>query len=164
MSKFQGKWKEGGMDFGDNRDKILHHAKFHKGERFIVEDLIPESRKQRRFYEGAVLPMWAFLDGNDHKDSNTVEQYHKYSNEEFNPEFKLIDGKSRNVGASSKGKLSGENGIINKVIDHLEEHYGINREEVLLPAQYKNWKDTIYPYGGPDNYIDYLVSIGKLST
>lgn len=164
MAKFFGKFKKDGFDFGVGRDRILHHCKFNIGRRFVLEDIIPESKKQRGFFEGGVLGLWAFLDGNDPKDSITLNQYHEYAKEEFNPEYKIIDGKSRKVGASTKGKLNGENGIVNKVIDHLEEQYGIDRTQCLMPKQFKHWRDAIFPNGGPDNYPEYLFELKKIPT
>jgi len=161
-TKFLGLYKVNGLNFEDNRDAFLKHCKFNIGKRFIIQDLEPESSDQRGFYHGAVIPLWVWLDGYNHRDSVKNLQYHEYAKEEFNPEILIIGGKQRKVGASTKNKLKGENGIINKVIDFLEEQYGIDRNEVLNPAQYKHWKDAIYPYEGADNYIDYLVSIKKL--
>ena len=34
--------------------------------------------------------------------------------------------------------------------------------ELLNPEDYKHWKDTIYAFGGADNYISYLVELKKL--
>lgn len=162
-TRFQGKFKRDGFDFGDTRERILHYAKYHTGERFILTPIIPESREQRGFFEGAVIPMWVYLDGYDHRDSVKQLQYHEYAKEEFNPEMIIISGRQVKKGASTKGKLNGENGVINKVIDFLEEQYGIDRIEVLDPKKYKHWKDAIFPYEGADNYIDYLVETKKLT-
>ena len=162
MKKFEGKFKSNGFDFGENRDAVLKHAGFNVGKRFILMDLEPESKDQRGFYEGAVIPLWIYLDGYDFRDSVKQKQYHDYANEEFNPEILTISGKNVKKGASSKGKLSGENGVINKVIDFLEEQYGIDRVECLDPAKYKDWRDRIKMNGEYDWYIEYLVSIQKL--
>ena len=81
------------------------------------KDLEVESSKQRGFLEGAVIPLWIYLDGNDYKDTIKQKQYHEYMKEEFNPEMVKISGKMVKVGASTKGQLSGEYGIVNKVID-----------------------------------------------
>jgi hypothetical protein len=34
--------------------------------------------------------------------------------------------------------------------------------EALNPEKYKHWKGTVYPFGGPETYIDYLVSLNIL--
>lgn len=162
MTKFYGKYTKDGFDFGEIKPKVIHHAKHNIGKRFILEDLEPESKKQRGFFEGAVIPMWVYLDGNDHRSSIRQKQYHELAKEEFNPEIIIYLGKQKKVAGSTKGKLNGENGMINKVIDFLEEQYAIKREEVLLPSKYKHWKDTIYPYKCADNYVDYLVETKQL--
>ena len=58
--RFQGKYKTDGFDFGDNREMVLRHCKFNAGKRFILMDLQPESKDQRGFFEGAVIPMFFF--------------------------------------------------------------------------------------------------------
>lgn len=166
MAKFIAKaTKDGGFDLGSdyNRARLKAHLKKNAGKKFRIEDLEVESLDQRGYFEGAVIRLWVYLDGNDHKDSVRVKQYHDFAKEEFNPEYVKIAGKMRKRGASTKGKLKGEHGIIEKVIMFLEEQYGIDRMEVLDPKKYKDWRDTIFPFGGPDNYIDYLVSIKKLT-
>ena len=160
--KFEGKFKKDGLDFMKGRDAILRYASFHVGQRFALIPLEPESEVQRGFYEGGVIPLWIYLDGYDFRDPVKQKQYHQHANEEFNPEVLTINGKNVKKGASSKGKLNGENGIINKVIDMLEEQYGIDRIECLDPAKYKDWRDRIKINGEYDEYIDYLVAMGKL--
>lgn len=130
---FKGEYKKEGFNFGDNRDRVLKHCTHNVGKRFILSDLLPESRKQRRFFEGAVIPLWIYLDGHDYKDSNIQKQYHDHAKLEFNPEFLLISGKPTKVGASTKGKLGGDSGVIDKVIDFLEEQYGVDRTKCLNP-------------------------------
>jgi hypothetical protein len=34
--------------------------------------------------------------------------------------------------------------------------------EAIDPKKYKHWRDAIFPYKDPDNYIDYLIEIGIL--
>ena len=46
--------------------------------------------------------------------------------------------------------------------DWLEDNYGIDRNKVLDPKQYRKWRDEVYPFGGPDTYIDYLLELGLL--
>lgn len=33
-------------------------------------------------------------------------------------------------------------------------------QEVLDPERFKIWPDTVFPFGGPDNYIDFWVRLG----
>lgn len=158
-----GRYTETGIDFGENREKVKHHAKHNIGKRVLLTDLEPESKDARGFFEGAVIPLWVYLDGYDHTDSVKQKQYHEIVKDEFCPEVLIVNGKQKIKGGSTKGKLSGQNGITNKVIDMLEEQYGIDRSVVLMPDKYKLWKDTIFPYEGADNYIDYLVQTNQLA-
>jgi len=127
----------------------------------------PESRKIRGFYEGGVIALWVFLDGNDWRNSRISQHYHQEANKEFNGEMIMRGGKPEKIGLTSKGLLAGENGMIEKVTLYIIEQYGIDeqhlRNEILNPEKYKHWRDTLYPYGGPETYIEYLLSIGKLS-
>lgn len=160
--EFQGKYKLEGFDFGDNRDRILKHCTHNVGKRFILADLLPESRKQRKFFEGAVITLWIYLDGNDYKNTDLQRQYHEYAKLEFNPEVVIISGQQRKVGGSSKGKLGGNDGVVNKVIDFLEEQYGIDRTKCLSPKDYKHFKDKIFMNGNYDTYIDYMIDLKKV--
>lgn len=151
-----------GFDFGDNAEKFKAWAKKNPKMRMHIEALLPESKKQRRFYEGAVVPLVTFFqEGFDHKLSEDNEKMHNWLNQEFNPAFFVLNGATIKIAGSSKGKLAE---TTNKVIDWLEENYGIDRMKVLNPKDYLHWRDTIFPYGGPDNYVDFLVEAGKLST
>lgn len=43
-----------------------------------------ESNKQRRYYHGAVIPLWAFLNGQDHRDGQVLADLHEAAKLEFN--------------------------------------------------------------------------------
>ncbi len=152
--EFQGKYKKDGFDFGNNRERILKHAGFNLGKRFILSDFLPESRKQRKFYHGAVLTLWVYLDGKDYKNSDVLDSYHELAKMEFNPEIIMSRGKTVKVGKSTKGKLN--DGYIEKIIDMLEEEYGIDRTKCLNPKDYKHFTDVVFMNGDYDTYIDYL--------
>jgi hypothetical protein len=47
-------------------------------------------------------------------------------------------------------------------MDWLVENYQ-PPAQALDVEEFKNWRDTIFPSGGPDNYIDYLREIGVLN-
>lgn len=162
--EFQGQYKKDGFDFGKTRDRVLNHCAHNVGQRFVLSDLLPESRQQRKFFEGAVIPMWVYLDGKDYKDSSICRDYHEIAKLEFNPKVVITHGKARTIGGSTKGKLQ-KNEICDKVIDMLEKEYGIDRTVVLVPADYKHWRDTLRSFKDvPFEYIDYLISLKKLST
>lgn len=142
------------MESPDARTKFQEHLKKHDGARYIIEPYIPESRKMRGFFEGAVLPLITFYqDKLDHRDWTHVRRVREWVLTEFNGEITEIGGKPNKTAKSSKGILPQ---IMERVLDWMgEQGYQI---ELLKPEDYKDWRDRIYPYGGPDNYIDYLVS------
>lgn len=160
MTTFIAKAKEGHLYFGSQTEKFRKTLAEMDGERFSIEPLLPESKSQRGFYHGAVLRLWAYLDGKDYRDNDVIAEMHDIAKIEFNGELRIVGDKQYLIGKSSKGKL--RDGFIDRVIDSLEEHYGINRMEVLNPDDYKYWKDVIFPGGGPDTYIGYLILIKKL--
>lgn len=146
-----------GTDY--NRARFLDFLRANKGIRIKIEPLTPESNKQRRFFEGAVVPMISFYqEGLDHHKPEDNAKVRDWLKMEFNPEYVVIDGKSTKVPGSTKGKLA--KGFLEKVIDWAtDQGY---KTEFLNPNGYKEWRDTIFPMGGPDNYIDYLVDLKKL--
>jgi len=121
---------------------------------------IPESKKQRAFYYGAVLPLWAYLDGADFRKGEIIDQYHEIAKIEFNGEIVVSKGKEYRIGKSSRGELN--KGYLERVIDNLVDQYGINPMEVLNPETYKTFRDTIYQHTTIDDYITYLIKCGKL--
>lgn len=162
--EFQGQFKKDGFDFGKARERVLLHCKHNAGKRFILSDLLPESQHQRKFFEGAVIRMWVYLDGKDWKDNAICKEYHEFAKLEFNPKKVVINKKLVTIGGSTKGKLQREE-ICDKVIDYLEENYGIDRALVLNPKEYKEWRDKLRSFSDvPFDYIDYLISTKKLST
>lgn len=153
--------KEGGIDFGSahNLARYRHFLKENAGTRIKIEPLTPESNKQRRFFEGAVIPLVAYYQENlDHHNGDDLAKARDWLKIEFNGEFVVLKGKSVKVPASTKGKL--QQGLLERIIDWIGDQGGDTT--VLVPNEYKHWRDTIFPHGGPDNYIDYLVEIGRL--
>lgn len=143
------------------REKFAKFVKFHEGKRIFITPTFKESDKQRGYYEGAIVPLVTFFqEGMDYRDSDNLRNVRDWLKIEFNGAFVNIQGKVHKVGKSTKGLLN--DGFIESIIDWLEENYGIDRIQVLNPTDYKFWRDEVYPYGGPDTFIDYLVEIGKL--
>jgi hypothetical protein len=124
--------------------------------------VLPESGKQRRFYHGAIIPLWAFLDGKDYKDKQVLADLHEVAKLEFNGELITVGGVVRKVGRSTVGKLN--EGFLERVISYLEENYAIDPGQCLNPTEYKKFVNEIYMHGKYDTYIDYLVALGRLST
>lgn len=154
--------KDGKLSTTDyNRLRLMHDLKTNDGAKYRIERVTVESRLQRRFYEGGVIKLWVYLDGNDYKNSRVCKHYHDQANREFNGDIIVRNGKSELIGLSSKGKLE-RDGLCEKVIEFLEEQYSIDRTKVLDPAKYKYWRDALYSTGEFDTYIDYLKSINAL--
>ena len=56
---------------------------------------------------------------------------------------------------STKGRVALQS-FLENVLAWLVENYA-PPVEALDPEAFKVWRDTVFPSGGPDNYIDYLV-------
>lgn len=162
MSKFYAKAREdGGLEFRDDaeRDKFRNFLRSNPGIRLLIDPITPESKNQRAFFEGAIVPLMCFyqehMDYHDEEDLRRVREWIKL---EYNGEYAPVDGKIHKVAKSTKGLLN--KGFIERVMDGMADNgYQV---EILEPEQYKVWRDTIYPNGGPENYIDYLLSTGSL--
>lgn len=134
--------------------------KKNNGARYKVERVTPESLDQRRFFEGALVPLITFYqEGLDHRKSDDNAKVRDWLKIEFNGELVKIKGKVNKIAKSTKGQLS--KGFMDRVIDWAaDQGYQI---ELLNPKDYKYWRDEIFSFkGGPDNYIDYLVELNKL--
>ncbi len=145
-----------GIHLGDyNSKKLRDYAKSHIGDRVAIETITPESREQRGFLHGAVYPLWIYLNDGDYRDSSLIEWVHEEGKREFNGELVVWDGKTVKRGKSTKGELA--KGYVDRVIDFLEEQYGIDRFKVLSTDDYKYYRDVIYSNpDAPEDYISYL--------
>jgi hypothetical protein len=155
--------QDGKISFGTdyNRARFVEKAKkVGNPARIRIEFLSPESQGQRKFYHGAVLTLWAFLNGWDYKDSDVLDFLHNEAKNEFNGEIVILDGIKKKRGKSTKGELN--HGYLERLIDHLEDQYGIDRRKVLNPNHYKDFRDRIYMEGKYDTYIDYLLDLRLL--
>lgn len=164
MKVFVALAKNGGLDMSDyQRATLKDFITENEGDRLrlTIDKLQPESKHQRNFYHGAILPLWAYLDGNNYTNSVVLDQYHEYAKQEFNAQWLVINKKAQKVGGSTKGNLKK---YLDDIIDYLEENYGIDRMEVLNPEDYKYWRDTIFGFGECNTYIEYLVSLNKLKS
>lgn len=167
MRKFLAQAKGGKLSTSDYTKKTLSQfLKENEGMVLAIVPHSPESKKQRAFYHGAVLPLWAYLNDYDYRDGEVLEWLHNKAKIEFNGEIVLLDGKKVKRGKSTKGLLS-ENyeqnsGYLERIISYLEENYGIDRNKVLNPEHFKKFRDEIYSVSEYDDYILYLIDIGFL--
>jgi len=154
--------KDGGMDFGErNRALFKQWLRENAGAVLKITNLLPESDKQRRFFEGAVVPLVAFYqEGMDYRNAEDLRRVREWLKTEFNGELVLVGGKAHKVGKSTKGREA-LGAFIERVVAWLQENYA-PPSEALDPHQFMVWRDTIFPTGSCDSYIEYLVTTGAL--
>lgn len=132
------------------RKEFLKFLKENPSMRFEIQPIMPESKKQRKFYHGAVIPLWVYLDCKN----QILEAYHEIAKIEFNGEIVATKRGHIRIGKSTKGDLN--KGFLERVIENLVENYGIDQAVCLNPQLYKHFMDTIYMDGKYDTFIDYL--------
>jgi hypothetical protein len=134
------------------------HDPENKGTIITIESRTPESTNMRRFFEGAVVPFITWhQEGYDHHNDQHNRDVREWLKLEFNGVAKIINGKSHVIADSTVGKLRE---FTERVLTWAgEQGYPI---QLLNNDEYKKWTEEIYPYGGPEDYLDYLESIGKL--
>lgn len=157
--KFMGRFRpDGGLEFGSYTK--MHLKKFIKENPnmpFELKPQFPESTKQRGYFEGGICPLVAFYqEGMEHRNSKDVERVREWLKIEFNGEIINFRGKTHRIAKSTKNRLN--QGFLERVVDYIIENYAPPME-ALDPEKYKHWRDAVYPYGGADNYIDYLVEL-----
>lgn len=159
---FKGRFSETGtgLEFSEyTRLKLRKYIKENPGIPFEIEPVLPESSNQRKFFEGAVCPIVTYYqEGMDHNDWRDVKKVREWLKMEFNAEIIEIGGKAHKIAKTSKNALKD---FMERVIEYVQDNYQLP-DQALDPKSYKHWKDTVYPYGGPDNYIDYLREINIL--
>ncbi len=152
---------DGALEMSDyQRLTMRQYIKDNAGSRMrlTIDKETPESNKQRAFYHGAIIPLWAYYNGQDYKDSHVLAQLHEVAKLEFNPEVIFVDGRERKIGKTSKGKLN--EGYLERIIDYLTEQYAVDPSKELNPDTYKHWRDTIYPFDTKyDTFIEYLIDM-----
>lgn len=158
--KFKAMMEKGKFSFSSElaRQNFTEYAQKHEGSTFSIE--LYESPKERRWFEGALVPMITFYqEGKDHKNPDHNREVREWLKLEFNPEIVSVNGKSHTVAGSTKGELN--KGFVERILDWMSDNgYKV---EYLNPEIYKDWRDRILVTdGGPDNFIDYLVHIKKL--
>ncbi len=157
--KFMGRFRaDGGLEFGEYiKAKLKHFIKDNPNMPFELKPLFPESPSQRGYFEGAICPLIAFYqEGMDHRNSKDRDTVREWLKIEFNGEMVNLGGKVHRIAQSTKNRLN--QGFLERVTDYVIENYA-PPDEALDPKKYKHWKAAIYPNGGPDNYIDYLVAL-----
>lgn len=127
---------------------------------FELNPILPESDNQRGFFEGCICQMMTYYqEGMDHRNYKDVQKVREWLKIEFNGEIIDIAGKPHRIAKSTKNKLN--MGFLERCIDYMKENYAIP-DEAIDPKKYKHWKDTVYPFGKHDTYIDYLKDLNIL--
>lgn len=150
--------KEGKLDFGSDRANI-DWQKFkdaHEGELMEIKPYFPESKKQRGWFEGAMVrTLTYFHEELDYRKSSDCKIMHEWLKQEFNGEAVTVNGKTHIRGKSSKGLLNKEFGerVLNYYIDQGYPIEAINHE------RYKDWKNRLSITEKWNSYIDYLVDL-----
>lgn len=165
MNKYQ-KFKfktrsDGGMQFDEKyREAYINYAKKNPDRNMVIEPEHIESTNQRRFFEGGLITLFAYLDGLDYKDYQVIKDLREYViKPEFSPGTMLVRGKTVKIGKSTKGELDI---IIERMIDWMEHEYGIDRDQCMDTKDFKKFRDTIWGFSNYDTYIDYLVDMKRL--
>lgn len=142
-----------------NRARFADWVRRNVGARIKLEPLTPESSQQRKFFEGALVPFIAFYQENiSWEDPDDLKMVREWLKIEFNGKFITMGGRSVKVAKSTKGALN--RGFLERVLDWAgEQGYQI---ELLSTEEYKRWRDTVFPHGGPKTYIGYLLETGRL--
>lgn len=149
------------LDFGSdfNRSRFMDFLSKNIGIRFKIDPFTPESRAQRGWFEGALIPFLTYFQENmDWRDTDDRAKVCHVIKTEFNGVWATVGDKRGKVPKSTKGELN--RGLIERIMDWAgEQGYPI---EVLDPNIYKDWRDRIYPQGGAATFIEYLEEMGKL--
>lgn len=150
-----------GMHFSDRTKWYLQKfAKENPEMPFEIKPIFAESSRQRGWFEGALVPLVTFYqEGFDYRNSKDNQKVREWLKIEFNGELIGVGGKVHKVAQTTSQKLN--LGFLERITDWLETNYPV-APEVLDPKKYQDWKDRIYPYGGPDTYIGYLLEINIL--
>lgn len=150
------------MEFGErNKVYFKQYLKANPGAVLRITPVFPESNKQRKFYHGAVLPLWAYLDGKDYRDSAVLRQMHEVAKLEFNTEYVVVKGRGYRLGKSTKGREALTE-FLGRLLEYLVNNYAIEPSLVLDPQHYKNFIETIYMHGKFETYIEFLIFEGRL--
>lgn len=145
-----------GMNFSDTMKFYLKKFAIENPNMpFEIKPIFAESSHQRGWFEGALVPLVTFYqDGMDYQNSNDNKKVREWLKLEFNGELVTISGKVHKIAQSTSHRLN--LGFLERITDWLETNYAPPTES-MDPKAWKHWHDAIFPNGGPDNYIGYLL-------
>lgn len=157
--KFRGRFRaDGGLEFGSyTKSNLKRFIKENPNMPFELKPILPESKEQRGFFEGAICPLLAYYqEGMDYRNSKDVKKVREWLKLEFNGEMIAIGGKVHKIAKSTTRELN--RGFLERVQGYIEDNYA-PPEQALNPQKYKHWRDTIYSHGVADTYLEYLISL-----
>ncbi len=157
--KFMGRFRpDGGLEFSDyTKASLKRYIKENPGMPFQLKPVFAESSRQRGWFEGALVPLVTFYqEGMDYRNSKDNEKVREWLKLEFLGEMVTVHNKVHKVAQSTSQKLN--LGFLERITDWLIENYA-PPIEAMDAEKYKHWRDTIYPYGGPEDYIGYLLEL-----
>lgn len=145
------------FELGDfNYKRIIQYVRENPRCLFEISCVLPESKKQRGYFEGCLVALFVFYNGGDYKDKTTLEDARHDLKLEFWSELRknYLTGKLEKKVKSTKGSFS-LNQITERVLEYLVEQYAPPMQ-AYDPAEYKKWRDVALTNGAPENYLDYL--------
>lgn len=152
------------FDLGEfNYKRVIQYVRENPNALFQLAPVLPESRKQRRYFEGCLVALFVFYNGGDYHDSKVLADAREDLKNEFWSELRMnyITGKLEKKAKSTKGSKA-LNAVTEKVLEYLIENYAPPVES-FDPVKYKYWRDVVLMNGGPENYLDYLLSVGIIT-
>ena len=116
--------QDSGMDFGErNRAIFKRYLSENPGRLLKITPVLPESGKQRRFLEGAVIPLVTYYqEGMSHTSHEDCDKVREWLKLEFNGDFIEMHGKVHRIGKSTKGRDALQP-FLERVVDWLIENY-----------------------------------------
>src|SRR5258708_5210060 len=88
-----------------NRAIFYEYLKAHPGMVLKITPVLPESGKQRRFFEGAVVPLVTYYqEGMDHRSHEDCARVREWLKMEFNADYVNIEGQVHRIAKSTRGR------------------------------------------------------------
>jgi hypothetical protein len=112
------------LNLGQRNTAIfLDYIKKNPDAPWKLEALITESKKQRGFFEGALVPLVAFYqEGMNHRKAEDLHLVREWLKLEFASEGVVVGGKLQRVAKSSKGRQALAL-LVERTVAWLEENY-----------------------------------------
>lgn len=142
--------------------KLLAELKQNPNTPIVISSLLPESRQQRRYLEGGLIPLFVFFQGNDYTDLSVIKDAREDIMREVlgYTRYNMVRGVTEKYALSSKGRDN-----LNKVCEWLLDYLVVNfqcPDKALDPETFKWWKDVELMKSAPDVFIDYLLELNIL--